>query len=301
MGKLKPEVLRPGEVIGIVAPAGAIEAAQVTAGVRVLEQAGYRIRLGDSVFKRVGYLAGNDRDRAADLAAMFADDEVRAILAARGGYGSGRLLSHIDIEQIRGHPKIFVGYSDLTFLLTMLVQRVGLVAFHGPMVSGFATAPDGAKTLLSMLGGDRSSWNMKATHIVQPGTSEGVIVGGCLSVVVATLATPYEIETAGRILFLEDVGEKPYRVDRMLTQLRQAGKLDELAGVVFGEMSGCVADPNEAVSVRDVIEHAFADSGYPVVFGLPSGHGYGGATLPLGVRVRLAGERLTLLESPVAL
>jgi muramoyltetrapeptide carboxypeptidase len=296
----KPPMLRRGDVIGVVAPAGAIEAAAVSAGVRALEQAGYEIRLGDSVFKRAGYLAGNDAERVADLAAMFSDPAVRAIVAARGGYGSGRLLPHFDVNLARQHPKVFVGYSDLTFLLTVLVQEAGLVAFHGPMVSGFAHHPDGAARLLRLLSGDRADWNMTAGDIIEPGTAEGTIVGGCLSVLVATLGTPYEIQTAGRLLFLEDVNEKPYRIDRMLTQLRQARKLDGVVAVVFGEMPGCVAEPNEAVTVRDVIAQAFAKAPYPVVMGLPSGHGRSAVTLPLGVRVRLAGERLTLLESPLA-
>lgn len=296
----KPPMLRPGEVIGVVAPAGTIEAAAVSAGVRILEQAGYTVRLGDSVFKRVGYLAGNDAERAADLLAMFEDPEVKAVMAARGGYGSGRLLPYIDLERIAAKPKIFVGYSDLTFLLNCLVQDASVVSFHGPMVAGLAQRPEGAAQLLAMLRGDRSSWNLSASEIVQPGTAEGVLVGGCLSVLVSTLGTPYEIKTAGRLLFLEDVNEKPYRIDRMLTHMRQAGKLDDLAGVVFGEMSGCTADPNEAVSVRDVIGQSFANASYPVVFGLPTGHGRGAVTLPLGIRARLAGERLTLLESPLA-
>lgn len=296
----KPAGLRKDDVIGVVAPAGAIEAAAVSAGVRVLELAGYRVRIGDSVFKRAGYLAGNDRDRAADLTAMFSDPEVRAIFAARGGYGSGRILPHFDVALARQHPKIFVGYSDLTFLLTHLTQKAELVTFHGPMVAGLAQHPDGAERLLNLLSGDRTDWNLRALGIVQPGTAEGVIVGGCLSVLTATLGTPYEIQTRGRLLLLEDVNEKPFRVDRMLTQLRQARKLDDLAGVIFGEMAGCIAEPNEAVSVWDVIAQAFASAPYPVVVGLPTGHGHGAVTLPLGVRARLAGERLTLLESPLA-
>ncbi len=295
----KPSALRKGDLIGVVAPAGAIEAAQVSAGAHMLEEAGFRIRLGDSVFRRVGYLAGSDAERAADLMSMFEDDEVRAIIAARGGYGSGRLLPHLDPNVVRLHPKTFIGYSDLTFILTWLLQSVGQVVFHGPMVAGLAQNGDGTKRLLSMVSGEPSSWNLTATEIVQPGTTEGVIIGGCLSVIVATLGTPYEIRTKGHLLFLEDVNEKPYRVDRMLTQLRQAGKLDHLAGVIFGEMPGCVADPNEAVTVREVIRERFADVSYPVVFGLPTGHGKSAVTLPLGVRARLAGERVTLLESPV--
>jgi muramoyltetrapeptide carboxypeptidase len=294
----KPAMLRPGDLIGVVAPAGATEAAAVTTGVSFLENAGYSVRLGDSVFKRMGFLAGNDSERAADLLGMFRDRDVKAVFAARGGYGSGRLLPYLDIEVIRRNPKIFVGYSDLTFLLSHMLQRADLVAFHGPMVAGLGVTPGAAGALLSFLSGDRVGWNLSARDIIQPGTAEGVIVGGCLSVIVSTLATPYETETKGRLLFLEDVNEKPYRIDRMLTQLRQAGKLSDVAGIMFGEMPGCVAEPNEAVTVRDVIRQTFANDSYPVVFGLPTGHGTGAATLPLGIRARLAGERLTLLESP---
>ena len=296
----KPLPVRKGEVIGVVAPGGVTDAAAVTAGVQVLQDLGYRVLVGSSVFRRDGYLAGNDAERAADLMEMFARPEVRAIVAARGGYGSGRLLPRIDIGVIREHPKAFVGFSDVTFLLTYFVQRAELVTFHGPMVAGLSEHPAAAAQLLVLLSGDRSVWNLAAQEVVQPGMAEGLLSGGCLSVLAATLGTPYEIETADRLLFLEDVNEKPYRIDRMLTQLRQAGKLDGLAGVIFGEMAGGSADPREAVTVRDVIREAFAEAPYPVAFGLPTGHGRGAATLPLGIRARLAGERLTLLEAPIA-
>jgi len=294
----KPSALRPGDLIGVVAPGAAVEASAVAAGVAVLERAGYRVRVGAAVSRHVGYLAGSDADRLADLTAMFTDPAVRAIIAARGGYGTGRLLPHFDVGLARAHAKIVVGYSDLTFLLTRLVQGAGMVAFHGPMVADMERNPSGTEALLSLLRGDRAAWNLAAREIVQPGTGEGVIVGGCLSILVAALGTPYAIETAGKLLFLEDVNEKPYRVDRMLTQLRQAGKLDGVAGVVFGDMTGCGHAADE-VTVRDVIREAFASARYPVVFGLPTGHGGGVVTLPLGVRARLAGERLSLLESPL--
>jgi muramoyltetrapeptide carboxypeptidase len=296
----KPPPLRSGQALGVVAPAGVTDLAALDAGVRVLENAGFRVRLGASVRQRTGYLAGSDADRAHDLEVMFSDPEVGAVLATRGGYGSGRLLPLLDVEVIKRHPKILVGFSDLTFLLNHLLQEAELVTFHGPMVVELGRHPEAAAGLLAMLAGDRAGWNLSARHIIEPGTAEGVVVGGCLSVVVAMLGTSYELETSGRLLFLEDVNEKPYRVDRMLTQLRQAGKLESVAGVIFGEMPGCSAEPNEAVTVRDVIREAFASDRYPVAMGLPTGHGHGHATLPLGVRARLAGERLTLLESPFA-
>ena len=295
----KPAPLRPGDLIAVTAPAAAVDVAAVEAGARLLERAGFKVRIGETVGKQSGYLAGTDAERLAELQALFADRSVRAIIAARGGYGSGRLLPRFDVETARRHAKLFVGYSDVTFLLIELVQRANLVVFHGPMVADFAANPTGAEALLRMLAGDRTAWNLRAREIVQPGTGEGVIVGGCLSILVAGLGTPHAVDTKGRLLFLEDVNEKPFRVDRMLTQLRQAGKLDSVAGVLFGDMTGC-GHAGDAVTVRDVIREAFAGARYPVVFGLPTGHGGGTATLPLGVRARLAGERLHLLESPLA-
>ncbi|MFI5395482.1 MAG: LD-carboxypeptidase [Candidatus Binatia bacterium] len=296
----KPAPLRRGDVIGVVAPAGAVDEASLQAGIRVLEEAGFRVQLGAAARNKAGYLAGTDGERAKDLHEMFRAPAVKAIIAARGGYGSGRLLPLIDPAEIRQHPKIFVGHSDLTFLLNDFVRRTELVSFHGPMITGLQKRSEAAENLLAMLTGNRLGWRQPAQEVVQPGTAEGPLVGGCLSVIVATLGTPYALETRGCLLFLEDVNEKPYRIDRMLTQLRQAGTLGEVAGVVFGEMSGCIATENERVSVRDVIAEAFAGAPYPVALGLPSGHGLGTLTLPLGIRARLAGERLTLLESPVA-
>lgn len=295
----KAAPLRPGDLIAITAPAAAVEVAAVDAGARLLERAGFRVRIGATVGRQAGYLAGPDAERLGELQGLFADRGVRAIIAARGGYGSGRLLPGLDVEAARRQPKLVVGYSDVTFLLIELLQRANLVVFHGPMAADFAANPTGAEALIRMLSGDRTAWNLRAREIVQPGTGEGVLVGGCLSILVAGLGTPHAVETKGRLLFLEDVNEKPFRVDRMLTQLRQAGKLDGVAGVLFGDMTGC-GHAGDAVTVRDVIREAFAGARYPVVFGLPTGHGGGTATLPLGVRARLAGERLNLLESPFA-
>lgn len=296
----KPAPLQRGDVVGVVSPAAAVDESSLNSGVGMLERAGLRVRLAAAATQKSGYLAGSDQQRVADLHDMFRDGEVKAVIAARGGYGSGRLLPLFDPGVARQHPKIFVGHSDLTFLLNDLVQRAELVTFHGPMVAGLQTRPQAAAFLLAMLSGDRTGWQQAAQAVVRPGNAEGLLVGGCLSVVVATLGTPYATDTRGRLLFLEEVNEKPFRIDRMLTQLRQAGVLDGVAGVIFGEMSGCVAADNERVSVRDVIAEAFTDARYPVIFGLPSGHGDGTLTLPLGLHARLAGERLTLLESPVA-
>jgi muramoyltetrapeptide carboxypeptidase len=270
------------------------------AGVCVLERAGYRVRVGAGVSRRSGYLAGVDEERVTDLHDMFRDPQVKAIMAARGGYGAGRLLPSLELDLARVNTKIFLGHSDLTFLLNYLVQGAHLVVFHGPMVAAFAEQPDAVDNMLAMLTGQGTARQQIAQEVVQPGTAEGTLIGGCLSVLVSMLGTPYAIDTRGCLLFLEDVNEKPYRIDRMLAQLRQAGALERVAGVVFGEMHGCGAPARESVSVRDVVFDFFGDAAYPVAYGLPSGHGSGEHTLPLGVRARLAGDRLTILESPLA-
>jgi muramoyltetrapeptide carboxypeptidase len=296
----KPPPLRAGDLVGVIAPAGAVDAAALEAGIAALEAAGLHVRLGAHALHRTGYLAGSDVERAADLMAMLRDPDVRAVIAARGGYGAGRLLSLIEPASVRAACKIFVGHSDVTFLLTAFVQEAGVVAFHGPMVTGLPQRPRALESLLGLLGGDRAEWTLTAPEAVRPGIGEGVLTGGCLAIVTAMLGTPHAIDVRGRLLFLEDVNERPFRIDRMLTQLRQAGAFDEVAGVIFGEMADCYGPGEDAVTVRDVVAEAFAVAPFPVAFGLPSGHGVGTLTVPLGVRARLDGATLTLLESPLA-
>lgn len=294
----KPAPLAPGDAVAVLAPGAAVDRVRVESGMARLERAGLRVHPGAHLFDRHGYLAGSDSARLADLHAAFADPEIKAIFCARGGYGCGRLLPHLDRQLLRDNPKVFVGHSDLTFLLTDLMQGAGLVAFHGPLVAALDELATSA--MLATVTGDRAPWLLNAPTVVQPGTAEGPLVGGCLSIVTAMLGTPYALDTRGRILFLEDIGEKPYRVDRMLTQLRQAGVFDGVAGVVFGEMIDCSAGRDETVRVLDVVREAFAGAPFPVAYGLPSGHGHGTVTLPFGIHARLSGERLVLLESPLA-
>lgn len=296
----KPRALKRGDLVGVVAPGAAVDPQALGRGVRCLEDAGFNVRLGRAVTSREGYLAGSDADRAADLREVFTDPDVKAVIAARGGYGCGRLLGPAPVIGRRDAAKIFVGHSDVTFLLTDLTQRADMVSFHGPLLAGIASGSPAAQALIALLHGSQRGWLHQANTVIRPGTATGVLTGGCLSIVTAMLGTPFAVETRGRILFLEEVNEKPYRIDRMLTHLRHAGALSSVAGVIFGEMPGCSAGPDEAVSVLQVIEEAFRGAPYPVAYGLPSGHGEGSAILPFGVRVQLAGDRLTILESPFA-
>ena len=298
---VKPPALRPGDTVGIVAPASNIKRPDLDAGCEAMRRAGYRPFYFDSILEQDLYFAGSVERRARELEEMFARDDVRAIVCARGGYGANYLLKELDLEKIKAHPKIFVGYSDITTLLTYFADAAGFVTFHGPM-----TAKDWAHEN----GVDLASWqaalsgvtpwdvplNAGVTGLVD-GEAEGVLYGGCLSILVASLGTPYEIKTGGTILFLEDVAAKPFQIDRMLMQLKLAGHLDAVRGIVFGEMLDCVQTANQGYTLQEVVTRIVGDLGVPVAFGVKSGHvTSGNITLPFGVRARL-----TVTEEIVAL
>jgi muramoyltetrapeptide carboxypeptidase len=308
--RIKPPALRPGDTVGIVAPASNVKRGDLEAGCEGLRRAGYRPLYSDAILDQDLYFAGSVERRARELEEMFARADVRAVVCARGGYGTNYLLEELDLEKIKSHPKIFVGYSDVTTLLTYFSDAAGLVAFHGPMV---------AKDWAHENGVDLISWRaaLAGTTAWEPdlgagsgvsglveGAGEGTLYGGCLSLLVASLGTPYEIETAGRILFLEDVAAKPFQIDRMLMQLKLAGKLDEVQGIVFGEMRDCVQTANQGYTLEEAVLRIVGELGVPVAYGLRSGHvTAGNITLPIGVRAGLTvrdGEvTLKILESAV--
>ena len=251
---------------------------------------------------RKGYLAGDDEKRARDLEAFFCRPDLDAIFCARGGFGSIQLIPHLT-ERIRSHPKIFAGYSDVTSLLNWLLQSCGMVTFHAPMVAmDFARglSPRSRDHLWGTLTGEKWMWKIEVGEVIRSGKVQAEMLGGCLSVVVTTLGTPYEIDTTGKMLFLEDVGEKPYRVERMLTHLKMAGKLERLAGLVFGDFTQCNGEGPR--NVREIIGELFHEAPYPVVMGIPAGHGRENLALPFGVELALDGDAgtLSLMESPVA-
>jgi muramoyltetrapeptide carboxypeptidase len=300
----KPPRLRSGDLIGIVSPAAAVGEDPLRRGCAELERLGFAVRVGQHVLDRYRFLAGSDHDRAGELTAMFQDPQIRAIFCSRAGYGSGRVLPLLEFSTLAQTPKIFLGFSDVTLLLNAFVQQAELVCFHGPVVAGqfahsFSTR---SRThLLDLLTTGRGEEHLAFPLTLREGMAEGRLLGGCLSVLVATLGTPFALDTRGAILFLEDVGEKPYRIDRMLTQLKQAGKLDGLAGVIFGEMSSCLGETNDPALLLSVIADLFADYSYPVGFGLPAGHNGENFALPLGINVRLDTRQqlLTFLEPAV--
>lgn len=302
---LKPLPLRRGDTIGIVAPASNVKREELEAGVATLREFGYQVVLGDSVYEQDLYFAGSAGDRARDLTRMFERQDVRAILAARGGYGSNYLLPLIDLDVIRRNPKPLIGYSDLTSLLTWISDEIGFVTFHGPMAAKDFAHSGGVdlESWFASLEGS-AGWSLNQMRSLASGEARGILYGGCLSILVASLGTPYEIQTGGTILFLEDIGTKPYQIDRMLMQLKLAGKFDGVRGVVFGEMQDCVQPGGQNYSLEDVILRVLGGLGVPIAFGLPSGHvRTRNVTLPFGVNARLQtsadSATLTILEAPV--
>jgi len=306
--RVKPPALRPGDTIGIVAPASNIKRDDLNAGCTALQRAGYRPLYLDSILERDLYFAGSVQRRACELEEMFVRDDVRAVLCARGGYGANYLLKHLDLDKVKSHPKIFVGYSDITTLLTYFTDSCGLVTFHGPMAAKDWAHEDGVD-LASWQGALSSTmpWDVAlgaGVSGLSDGQAEGILYGGCLSILVASLGTPYEINSAGTILFLEDVAAKPFQIDRMLMQLKLAGKLGEVRGIIFGEMLDCVQTANQGYKLEEVVTRIVGDLKVPVAFGVRSGHVTSrNITLPFGVRARLtvddARVSLKVLESAV--
>jgi muramoyltetrapeptide carboxypeptidase len=306
--RVKPPALQNGDTVGIVAPASNVKRDELEAGCEALRSAGYVPFYLDSIFDKDLYFAGSVQRRARELEEMFAREEVRAIICARGGYGSNSLLQELDFAKIRSHPKIFVGYSDLTTLLTYLAD-LGMVTFHGPMVAKDWAHADGVDmaSWQSALAA-ASAWDVKLAGSgavgLSDGDAEGILYGGCLSILVASLGTPYETRTEGTILFLEDIGAKPYQIDRMLMQLKLAGKLDHVRGIIFGEMRECLQTANQGYTLEEVIMRVVGDLGPPIAFGVRSGHvSAGNITLPIGVRAGLTvrGKQVTfkILEAAV--
>jgi len=298
---VKPPALRPGDRIGIVAPASNIQRSDLEAGCAALTRAGYRTFYLDSIFERDLYFAGSAARRARELEQMFERDDLRAILSARGGYGANYLLPHLDLAKIKAHPKIFVGYSDITALLTQFLDAAGLVVFHGPMAAKDWAHEDGVdfNSWNSALSGN-VPWEIPLNPQVVPlaqGQAEGMLYGGCLSILVASLGTPYAIKTAGKILFLEDVAAKPFQIDRMLMQLKLGGYFDDVRGIVFGQMLDCIQHATQDYTLQEVVRRIVGDLGVPVVFGVKSGHvTSGNITLPFGVKAKLSvqGARVSL-------
>jgi muramoyltetrapeptide carboxypeptidase len=306
--RIKPPALQPGDTIGIVAPASNVKRELLDAGCEALRRLGYKPFYLDSILEKNLYFAGSVERRARELDEMFSRDDVRAIVCARGGYGANYLLESLNLETIKAHPKIFVGYSDVTTLLTYVLDATGLVTFHGPMVTKDFAHSDGVDLASweAALGGS-SEWALdigpeSGVKLLVSGSAEGTLYGGCLSMLAASLGTPYDIHTDGTILFIEDVAAKPYQIDRMLMQLKLAGKFAGVRGIVFGEMLDCLQNKDQGYTLEEVVLRVVGNLGIPIAYGLRSGHvSRRNVTLPFGVRAALnVGENevaLRILES----
>ena len=305
---IKPD---PGCVMGICAPSSPVDRKSIEAAADFLSKRGHRVKLAEHLFERRGYLAGSDEHRAEDFNAMFASSDVQLILVAKGGYGAARILNRLDYGVIQSNPKPLVGFSDVTAIQTALLSRCNLVSFYGPLAAvGFSGRSasrcySGLMDLLSARPGFPligSQWP-RSVEVLSSGQAEGRLIGGCLSVLVSLLGTPFFPNVERPILFIEDVDEPPYRIDRYLTQLELAGVLGSASAILVGSLAHCYSRRKKpTLTAREVLMEKLGSLGCPVVIGMPFGHIAGGVSLPQGVRARLDTDtrELELMDSPCA-
>jgi len=313
---LKAKHLELGDTIGVISPASPSETrSEVPRAREYLENLGYKVVMGKNVNKSHGFVAATEKERADDFNEMYSRDDVNAVFVTQGGYGSAQIIHLIDFELVKANPKILTGFSDITSLHLALNKFSNLVTFHSPGMARFNdehltkyTKEQFFKALTSTepLGNIKLASQRKWLYKMAPGVATGEIIGGNLTLVCASLGTPYEIDTRGKILFLEEVESEPWIMDNSLSHLRNAGKLSDVAGIVIGECKDCVPRKHEPgyhcdISLEEVLEYYMAKLGVPVLYGLPLGHTGNMATLPLGVNVRLDADKkqLTILESGV--
>jgi muramoyltetrapeptide carboxypeptidase len=288
----KPRRLRSGGVIGIAAPASPFDRESFDRGVQALHDMGFETVIPDGLSAAEGYLAGPDGHRAAVLQRLFEDARIDAIICARGGYGSLRILPLLDYDRIAAHPKIFIGFSDVSALLSTLARRCGFVGFHGPVVTTLADASESTRgALLTAVASDAPLVLSPPSAVtVRPGRAAGVVCGGNLTTLCHLLGTPYQPSFRDRILFLEDRGEAAYRIDRMLTQLKLAGCLEGIRGLILGSFTGCGSDQE----IFEIVGGRLSDASVPILAGMPAGHTEPNLTLPLGIQAVLDADRHTL-------
>lgn len=309
---IKPKRLKKGDTVGVVTPASPIDSSRLRRGIERLQGWGYKVKIHPSAYSRRGYLAGEDYARAQALNEIFADEEVDAIFCARGGYGSVRILPLIDYDNIKRNPKIFLGYSDITSLHLATYRKTRLVTFLGPMVQTELSKRMPIYNRDSLLGtlSDKTSRvplrnpkGMRSWRILRGGVAEGILLGGNLTLIAMLAGTPYMPELKGKILFIEDTDEEPSSIDGMLFQLKLAGLLDKISGLVIGQFTNCkpTKSGRPSLSITQILRDVLARTDYPVIYNFACGHGRYICTLPLGIRARIDTEKriFTLLESGV--
>ncbi len=282
---IRPPRLKPGDTLGIAAPSGPFDITIFERGMNVLREMGFTLKIPEGIYKRNGFLAGSDPERADIINGLVADPVVRGIVCARGGYGATRLEPYLNWESIRALPKIFIGFSDITVLHHLVVSRCGLTSFHGPMGTTLGGAePESRRAFLQALTSEAPIVvPARQPTVIQAGEGKGPVAGGNLAMLCHLLGTPLQPDFSGRLLFLEEVNEAPYRIDRMLWQMKLAGCFRGLAGICFGDFVDC----GDVVTIVAIIADLFQDSPYPVLTGLPVGHGRVNHTLPLGLEAVL--------------
>ncbi|MEY8762735.1 MULTISPECIES: S66 peptidase family protein [Clostridium] len=298
--------LKKGDTIGIISPSGALEPEKIENSLKTLNDLGFNIKEGKHIYDRWGYLAGKDMDRAQDLMDMFMDQEVDMILCTRGGYGTMRILDLIDFNIIGKNPKIFAGFSDITALLNSIFQRCGIITFHSPMCN---TDFDDftLKSFLNTLMNGHSSLIIEnpeniPTNYFNGEYASGKLIGGNLSLICSLLGTPYSIDTTDKILFIEDIGEEPYRIDRMLTQLTLSGDLQKCRGFIIGQFKNCQLPHYErSLTLTEILEDRILSLKKPTLSNFQSGHSYPRITLPIGTNVEVDFKegKINLLEPAV--
>ncbi|RDY66224.1 LD-carboxypeptidase [Halobacillus trueperi] len=305
MNMIKAERLNQGDTVGVIAPASPPDLKNLDKGISFLESLGLKVKLGAHVNKKHGYLAGNDQQRLEDFHHMFQDPEITAIFCAGGGYGTGRIVADIDYSSIKENPKIFWGYSDITCLHTAIRQETGLVTFHGPMLcsdvgkEGFDAESEKMFHQLFEPEGIHYNENLSPLEVIGEGEASGEVVGGNLSLLVNAMGTPYEIDTKGKLLFLEDVGEEPYRLDSFFNQLKLAGKIEDAAGIILGDFSGTETEKTkETLSLSQVYEDYFSHLNKPVLAGFKIGHCLPHYSIPFGTDAVLSSHRKSLMIQP---
>ena len=312
--RIKPVRLKEGDLIGLITPGSYISDEALQKTVQNIEGMGFRTRLSANIRAERGFTAGTDRERLTDLHTMFSDEEVAGIWCARGGYGCSRLLPGIDYDLIKRNPKVLIGYSDITALIQAIHGRTGLVCFHGPV--GASDFNDYTKTqCLSVIVEGRSPYTIPLAEanqlpdnpaytnfVIQLGQARGMLAGGNLSLLAALTGTPFDLDPEGKLLFIEEIGEKPYRIDRMLTQLRQAWPLHKATGIALGIFEDCQPEEGDrSLSLVDTLKDRISDLSLPAAYGLSFGHIKAQCTLPVGIEAVFdAGNySITLLESGV--
>ena len=284
-----PVRLKPGAKIGIAAPAGPFDSQTFLRGTRILEAKGFEVYVPQGLLEANGYLAGSDEHRAEFVNQLFADKSIDAIVCARGGYGSLRILHLLDYDAVAKNPKIFIGFSDITALLTVLYDRCGLVTFHGPVLTSLADADEITKVSLFQTVSSDTKLEIEVSDgiTLSPGAGSGIFCGGNLNTLCHLVGTPFAPSFADKILFLEDRAEAPYRIDRMLIQMKLAGCFKGLAGIVLGSFEDC----GPADEIFKIINEIFSDYHVPILAGMNAGHGNPNLTLPMGIEATLDADR----------